>query len=681
MYLAIIILPLLGSIASGFFGRKIGVTGAQIITCAAVVLTTILAVVAFFEVGLNNIPVSIEVFRWIDSESLNVSWGFHFDSLTVSMLIPVLIVSSLVHVYSIGYMSEDPRGCVEGKRSYGDKLSNSGDLLKLKIPSCSRKAISGWTNYSGKVTSFKICENKMDYRGSKSTILNVVKEQRVDDSWLVKSNLTDLRCTLKGFEKNRGINHGFNLLKGWSSRVKIPSKQFSLDPVAPLRGYVSLSYLGGKWREGKVNYSTSTSVNPGIWSGLIDGEGSFSIILVKNPTRKLGWRVEPKFQLDHVASIRDYVSLSYLGGEGSFHIWRNDLVPVFGIVRFATKPWGALSSTPWAVLGHSSLLWANRKNGGAKWARFSIPRTISTYTVSGRPSLYINPAVVTGFVDGEGSFNLDIRKNSKSRLGWSVGLTFQIGLHKKDLEVLEQIKSYFGVGNITSHGSEAVQYRVTSTKGFEKIIMHFDKYPLITQKLADYLLWKRAIEIIISKEHLTLEGIKKIVSIRASINKGLPEELKTAFPEIIPIERPKVELPTNINSNWLAGFTSGEGYFGVVVYNSPKSKLGKSIMLKFQLTQHERDQELLTFIAKYLNCGALQTSRKAKDLQVTNFKDIYDTIIPFFVKNPVLGQKANDFADFVRVAELIKEKAHLTKDGLELITEINSGMNTKRKLN
>jgi NADH-ubiquinone oxidoreductase chain 5 len=67
-----------------------------------------LAIVAFFEVGLNNIPVSINLFRWIDSESLNVLWGFHFDSLTVSMLIPVLIVSSLVHIYSIGYMSHDP---------------------------------------------------------------------------------------------------------------------------------------------------------------------------------------------------------------------------------------------------------------------------------------------------------------------------------------------------------------------------------------------------------------------------------------------------------------------------------------------------------------------------------------------------------------------------------------------
>ena len=108
MYLAIIVLPLLGSIVSGFFGRKVGVSGAQLITCGSVIITTFLAVIAFFEVGLNNIPVSIQLFRWVDSESLNVLWGFHFDSLTVSMLIPVLIVSSLVHIYSIGYMSHDP---------------------------------------------------------------------------------------------------------------------------------------------------------------------------------------------------------------------------------------------------------------------------------------------------------------------------------------------------------------------------------------------------------------------------------------------------------------------------------------------------------------------------------------------------------------------------------------------
>ena len=108
MYLAIIILPILGSVVSGFFGRKVGVSGAQLITCTSVIITTLLAIVAFFEVGLNSIPVVINLVKWIDSESLDVLWGFHFDSLTVSMLIPVLIVSSLVHIYSIGYMSHDP---------------------------------------------------------------------------------------------------------------------------------------------------------------------------------------------------------------------------------------------------------------------------------------------------------------------------------------------------------------------------------------------------------------------------------------------------------------------------------------------------------------------------------------------------------------------------------------------
>jgi len=217
MYLTLIILPLLGSIASGLFGRKIGVSGSQLITTSLVVITTILAIFVYLEVGLNSIPVSIQLFRWIDSESLIVYWGFQFDSLTTSMLLPVLIVSSLVHIYSISYMSHDPRARVRGKRVYGDKLSNSGEVLKLKVPSCSWKTMSGWSNYSGTVTSLKMSENKMDNRGSKSTILNsmVVKEQRVDGSWSIKPHLMDLRCILKGFERNRDIKLGFNMQQGW----------------------------------------------------------------------------------------------------------------------------------------------------------------------------------------------------------------------------------------------------------------------------------------------------------------------------------------------------------------------------------------------------------------------------------------------------------------------------------
>ncbi|WP_460818394.1 proton-conducting transporter transmembrane domain-containing protein, partial [Microbacterium petrolearium] len=67
-----------------------------------------LSIVAFYEVGLSGSPVSIVIGSWIDSEFMLVQWGFLFDSLTVSMLLPVLIVSSLVHLYSISYMAGDP---------------------------------------------------------------------------------------------------------------------------------------------------------------------------------------------------------------------------------------------------------------------------------------------------------------------------------------------------------------------------------------------------------------------------------------------------------------------------------------------------------------------------------------------------------------------------------------------
>jgi NADH-ubiquinone oxidoreductase chain 5 len=108
MYLTVIILPLIGSIVSGIFGRKVGIKGAQLITSLSIIITTIIAIILFFEVGFNSIPTTLELFRWIDSESLYVIWGFNFDSLTVSMLLPVLIISSLVHIYSISYMSNDP---------------------------------------------------------------------------------------------------------------------------------------------------------------------------------------------------------------------------------------------------------------------------------------------------------------------------------------------------------------------------------------------------------------------------------------------------------------------------------------------------------------------------------------------------------------------------------------------
>jgi NADH-ubiquinone oxidoreductase chain 5 len=108
MYLTILILPLLGSVISGLFGKKIGVTGSHIITITCLLLSSILASVAFFEVILADSPVYIHVTSWIDSEILNISWEFLFDSLSVAMLIPVLFISTLVHLFSVDYMAGDP---------------------------------------------------------------------------------------------------------------------------------------------------------------------------------------------------------------------------------------------------------------------------------------------------------------------------------------------------------------------------------------------------------------------------------------------------------------------------------------------------------------------------------------------------------------------------------------------
>jgi hypothetical protein len=72
------------------------------------------------------------------------------------------------------------------------------------------------------------------------------------------------------------------------------------------------------------------------------------------------------------------------------------------------------------------------------------------------------------------------------------------------------------------------------------IINHLDKYPLITKKLADYRLFKQASNLIMNKEHLTMEGLKRLVAIKGSINLGLSPELKSAFPDITNTEKPLV---------------------------------------------------------------------------------------------------------------------------------------------
>ena len=224
-------------------------------------------------------------------------------------------------------------------------------------------------------------------------------------------------------------------------------------------------------------------------------------------------------------------------------------------------------------------------------------------------------------------------------------------MHSKDQVLLEGIQSFLGgVGKITKQRKDSIQFRVFSRHELELIIGHFNKYPLLTQKRADFELFKKAFDLISREEHLTTKGLEKLIAIKASVNNGLSPALKAAFPDIIPASRPLVLNQEIKDPNWLAGFAEGEACFSLRVVTSEKSKAGARVWLRFQLAQHGRDEQLMRRLVEYLGCGHYYTyaSTEVGEFIVERLADITEKIIPFFVKYPLLGAKAKDFA-FVKL--------------------------------
>jgi hypothetical protein len=433
-----------------------------------------------------------------------------------------------------------------GKTLLWLKLSNSGDSLKLMIPSYSRKAVSGQNNYLGMVTSYKMMETEMGYRGSKSKFLlknnDFVKEQRVDGSWSIKAITKKmlLRCTLMDFERNY--------------QVKIPSNQLN-----------------------KSFFSTAVS--------------AYSQDAAENDTTTLN-------------SI-------------------------------------------------------NKK---------------------------LNPYFVSGFADAESCFSTTIYKNNKLTTGYRVRSCFEISLNQRDGFLISQIQLFFeGIGTRRfDKKSNAVKYSVDSLKDLTNIIIpHFKKYQLISQKKADFLLFEKIIELMNNGKHTALSGLQQIINIKASMNLGISEIIKSEFKDINPVKREIIKTTIIPDPNWVAGFVSGEGNFdaGIRKPENTSKGLRSRVYLRFRLAQHARDTHLLNLIIKYLGTGRLEIdSRKPLVLLVVgNISEISKIIIPFFKKYPILGTKYLDYQDWCKIASIITNGAHLTKEGLESIRPIKSGMNRGRK--
>ena len=118
-----------------------------------------------------------------------------------------------------------------------------------------------------------------------------------------------------------------------------------------------------------------------------------------------------------------------------------------------------------------------------------------------------------------------------------------MGQHKRDISLLLQLQQYLGgVGTIfTIPNLNMVNYVIASNKELTSLIINLEKYPLLSQKAADFILFKEVIILMKNKYHLSNEGLNQIINIKASINLGLSEFLKSEFLNFSPVERPIIK--------------------------------------------------------------------------------------------------------------------------------------------
>ena len=234
--------------------------------------------------------------------------------------------------------------------------------------------------------------------------------------------------------------------------------------------------------------------------------------------------------------------------------------------------------------------------------------------------------------------------------------SFELGLHSKDIAILYRLKEFFGVGSVSIRQTrDAASFKVSSISDLKNVIIpHFKKYSLLTQKKVDFDLWVKIVNLIYSKKHLTPEGLAKILELKSVLNRGLSTKIKLDNTNVKLLERP-LHLVSSfkcIKPMWLVGFTDGEGSFNLRFIKRATGR--NQIDVRFRLTQHIRDLNLLTLITEYLGCGKIYMMSLANSLEVFSYSVIRTKIAPFFTKYPLETEKAKDFIYFSQGVEIVE---------------------------
>lgn len=299
------------------------------------------------------------------------------------------------------------------------------------------------------------------------------------------------------------------------------------------------------------------------------------------------------------------------------------------------------------------------------------------------PNGGLNPHFVTGLADGDGSFYITFRKDVSYRLGYSISPEFKIvaSVSSLNLLLLESVKKFFGgIGTITKF-KNTYSFTVRNKSHLRLIYNHFSNYPLQTTKHVHFILWSRVLNMIENKEHIVESGFLEILAIKSLYPTGLNENLKEAFPNIVSIEKPEfVANTTPLNGHWVAGFTQADGSFGLSYFKVSNMKLGYTGQASFRVTQHERDLIVLNRITDLLGYGSVRVASKIKKEWVFSVTNNLETVSSFFKEYPIYGTKQLDFECFNKGILILKNKEHLTPEGLMEFKTLVDNMNSSRSV-
>ena len=314
----------------------------------------------------------------------------------------------------------------------------------------------------------------------------------------------------------------------------------------------------------------------------------------------------------------------------------------------------------------------------------------STFNSSDKNNPTLNPWFVTGFVDAEGSFSMSIFKSKTAAIGWTIEPCFIITLHKKDIELLNKIQSFFGVGTVSAVGNKVARYRVRSKNSLLVIISHFNKFPLQTSKINDLTCFCNILDLMNKKSHVNIEGFLNIASLINKLNNPLSQslldklsslgELPNTETQALALASKKSLLSENLDPWWISGFTTGEGSFTYFTRNRKKAngEIVKDYTLAYEVSQRSDSLYVLDLIAKYFKHGHVYSeTRGVSKYRLVTRDQILNTLVPFFEKYPLEGNKNMQYELWVQIVKILQttgrsEQREINVEGLiKKLSELN----------